>query len=379
MRTFTRTETLTALILFTAGLSAFQVSSTLAPFVSADNTLAVVLQIQPSSSTINVGAFAKFGISLVDNSTSGVSLVARGVPPGSVAIFAPSGGIANPAFNSTLTIVTSPVTPTGTYVVAAVAIVNSGEFTANVTLQVLAVSSATSVVSPSTNSSFGSTLVMAVSTDKNLYQPNSTVSIRGQVTDGTGDAIAGANVSVQVDGPNGAQLLYTNNLGTDSAGAFESRVGLASTSLTGTYTVFATAAKSGYSSTTTRTTFVVVASTTPSVIIRAVYAGNSAGKPSSIFTVGQTIWVWVVIQNIGATFQGVVWIQIRDPNGVPVQIQIHIATLEAGQTTKDGIGFTLLQNATTGVYTVNALVSDKLISQGGIFLASSQTQFALVG
>ena len=371
-------ETLTTLILFTAGLSALQAGGTLTPFVSADNTNQVILHIQPSSSTINAGAFAKFGILLVDNSTSEVSLVARGVPPASVAIFGPSGGVANPAFNSTLTIVTSPDTPTGTYAVTAVAIVNSGEFAANVTLQVLAASSVTEV-STSTTASFGSTLVMAVTTDQNLYQPNSTVNIRGQVTDGTGNAVAGANVSVQVDGPNGAQLLYTNNLETDHAGTFETQVGLASTSLTGTYTVFASAAKSEYSSTTTRTTFVVGASTTPSVIIRAVYAGDSAGRPSSTFTVGQTIWVWVVIQNIGATFQGVVWIQIRDPNGVPVQIQIHIATLEAGQTTKDGIGFTLLENATTGVYTINALVSDKLISQGGIFLTSAQTQFALVG
>jgi hypothetical protein len=132
-------------------------------------------------------------------------------------------------------------------------------------------------------------------------------------------------------------------------------------------------------STTTRTTFVVGSSTMPSVIITAVYAGDNTGKPTSTFTRGQTIWVWVVIQNIGATFQGVVWIQVRDPNGVPVQIQIHIATLNGGETSKDGLGFSLLRNATTGVYTVTALVSDKLISQGGTFLASSQTQFALIG
>ena len=374
-------QTLTTLILFTAGLSALQAGGILAPFVSAQKTFTgqVTLQIQPPSSTINAGAFAKFGISLIDNSTSGVSLVARGVPPASVAIFAPNGGAANPAFNSTLTIVTSPDTPTGTYVVTTVAIVNSGEFAANVTLQVLPASGVTSEVTTSTSTSFASTLVMTVSTDQNQYLPNSTVNIRGQVTDGAGNAVAGTQVSVQVDGPNGAQLLYTNNLETDPSGTFETQVRLVTTSLSGTYTVFASAAKSGYSSTTTRTTFVVGASTTPSVVIRSVYAGNSAGKPSSTFTVGQTIWVWVIIQNIGSTFQGVVWIQIRDPNGVPVQIQIHIATLEAGQTTRDGIGFTLLKNATTGVYTVNALVSDKLISQGGIFLASAQTQFALVG
>ena len=108
------------------------------------------------------------------------------------------------------------------------------------------------------------------------------------------------------------------------------------------------------------------------------YAGDSAGNPSATFNAGQTIWIWVVIQNIGTTFQGVVWIQVRDPTGVPVQIQIHIAKLDAGETTKDGLGFTLPGNSATGVYTVNALVSDKLISQGGTFLANADTQFALV-
>jgi hypothetical protein len=70
---------------------------------------------------------------------------------------------------------------------------------------------------------------------------------------------------------------------------------------------------------------------------------------------------------------------VRDPNGVPVQIQIHPAQLEAGQSIKEGWAIALPANAAVGVYTVNALVSDKLISQGGTFLASSETQFALTG
>jgi hypothetical protein len=70
---------------------------------------------------------------------------------------------------------------------------------------------------------------------------------------------------------------------------------------------------------------------------------------------------------------------VRDPNGVPVQIQVHLIQLNAGETIKDGIGFTLPSKPTLGVYTINALVSDKLISQGGTFLTSSETQFALIG
>jgi hypothetical protein len=120
-------------------------------------------------------------------------------------------------------------------------------------------------------------------------------------------------------------------------------------------------------------------STTPSVVIKAVYAGDSAGNPTSVFTSGQPVWVWVGIENIGSSFQGVLWIQVRDPNGVPVQIQTRITQLAAGQTLNEGLEFKLPGNATIGVYTVNALVSDKLISQGGTFLASSETQFALTG
>jgi len=199
------------------------------------------------------------------------------------------------------------------------------------------------------------------------------------VTDAAGNAMADATVTIQVDATTGAELFYTNDIQTDVAGTFQARVFLGSSTATGTYTVFASASKPGYSSITTRTTFVVGTSTTPSVIIKAVYAGDSGGNPVSTFTNGQTVWIWVEIQNIGATFQGVVWVQVRDPNGVPVQIQIHVTLLEAGQSIKDGWAVTLPGNAAVGVYTVNALVSDKLISQGGTFLASSETQFALTG
>jgi hypothetical protein len=347
--------------------------------LALNNSGQAVLQVQPSSATIDAGAFAKFGIHVGDNSTADVFLVARGVPPDSVAIFTPNVGIANPDFNSSLTIVTSADTPASNYLVTAVAIVNGKELTDTLSLQVLASTSVTSRANTTANVSSEATLSMTTRTDLTQYRPNSTVNIQGQVTDATGSAVPDASVSIQVDAPTGTEVLFNGNLHTDSAGTFQTQVNLALSSSTGTYTVFTSASKPGYSSTTTRTTFVVGTSTTPSVIIKAVYAGDSAGNPTSTFTAGQTIWVWVVIQNIGATFQGVVWIQVRDPNGVPVQIQIHIAALNAGETIKDGLGFTLLGHATIGVYTVNALVSDKLISQGGTFLASSETQFALIG
>jgi len=337
-----------------------------------------LLQVQPSSNTINAGAIATFDIRIVQIASTDVFLVARGVPPDSVAIFTPNAGTANPEFNATLTIATSGDTPPGTYVITTVATISGKEFTTQITLQILApVSTATQ--NGTANTTQTATLSMTVNTDQSQYNPNMTVTVQGHVRDSTGNEVTGATIAIQVDAPNGAEIFYVNNILTDTAGFFQTQLTLPNNAPTGTFTLFSSATKTGYSGATTRSTFVVGTSSTPSVAIENVYAGDSAGNPSATFTVGQTIWIWVVIQNNGAAFQGVVWIQVRDPSGVPVQIQIHIAKLDAGETIKDGLGFTIGGNAAIGVYTVNALVSDKLISQGGTFLANADTQFALVG
>ena len=339
-------------------------------------TSPLLLQVQPTSATITAGAIATFSIHIVGNSFAQLFLVARGVPPHSVAIFTPNSGIANPQFQGTLTIATSGDTPPGSYAITTVASVAGQELTSQVTLQIL---TPVSVVSTLSNTTQVASLSMTVGTDQAQYSPNMTVTVQGHVTDNTGDAVTGASIAIQVDAPNGAEVFYINNIYTDTAGFYQTQLTLPNNSQTGTFTVFSSATKAGYVGATTRSTFVVGTSSTPSVIIKNVYAGDSTGNPSATFTPGQTIWIWVVIQNNGASFQGVVWIQVRDPNGVPVQIQIHIAQLGAGQTIKDGLGFSIGGNAALGIYTVNALVSDKLISQGGTFLANANTQFALVG
>jgi len=377
MSTTARSRTNIALLLFfITALSALQTGGVITN-VSADNTNSFTIQIQPSSDTISAGAFAKFDMHIVGNSPANVFLVARNVPPDSVAIFAPNVGVATSDFRSSLTIVTSADTPAGSYSVTAVAIVNGKELTSQIGLQVLTPANITTTANTTMNVSFGTALTMTVTTDQAQYQQNSTVTIQGQVRDSAGSAVAGVTVSVQVDAPTGTELFFANNLQTDGAGIFQAQVNLPPGSPTGTYTVFTSATKSSYSTVTTRTTFVVGTSTTPSVIIKAVYAGDSAGNPTSTFTEGQSIWVWVVIENIGSTFSGVVWVQLLSPNGVPVQIQMRISTLDGGATVEDGLSFTL-NHPIIGVYTVNALVSDKLISQGGTFLASADAQFALI-
>lgn len=341
--------------------------------VSASNTARLIFNVEPPIKAVTAGEFAEFNIQIVYQSSANIFLVARSVPPDSVAIFTPNSGETDPEFHAKMTIITSADTPAGNYTINIVAFVNGQEFTDQVSLQVSSSTSATNTVS------VAAALDMSVTTDQPQYQPNATVTVQGHITDSTGSAVAGASVSVQVDSTTGAQVFLVNRVQSDTSGTFRTQVTLPANATAGTYAVFTAASKDGYSGVTARTTFVVGSTTTPSVVISAVYTGDSAGNPTSAFNTGDTVWVWVVIHNIGATFQSVVWVQVRDPSGVPVDIRITIANLHAGETVKNGIGFTLSGNARPGLYHVDALVSDKLISQGGTFLANAQTQFALTG
>jgi hypothetical protein len=341
----------------------------------------VSFQVDPNLASINAGAYAKFEIHIVDNTNCQVLLVVKDLPPRSIVIFSRNTGTAGPEFHSTMTVLTSDDTPTGTYGLTVVAIVDRQEYDSQVALVVTGSSSVSTNTASSASATVSSSLGLAIAltTSQPLYQPNSTVTLQGYVTDSSGSAVPNANVVAQVEGPFGVEVSSSGSktITTDAAGTFQDSFQLPANSAVGTYTAFASTSKAGYVSATTHTTFVVGQSTTPSVNIQMVYVGDSAGNPTTTFAPGSVVYVWVVVQNIGATFQGVLWVQIRDPNGIPVSIQIRISTMNTGETIKDGFGFTFLSQPTPGLYTVNALVSDKLISQGGTFLTSANTEFAV--
>jgi hypothetical protein len=349
--------------------------------VVTSNSEQVGFQVDPNLASISAGAYAKFEIHVVDNTNGQVLLVVKDLPPRSVVIFSRNTGTAGPEFHSTMTVLTSDDTPTGTYGLTVVAIVDGQEYDSQVALVVTGSSSVSTSTasSASATASAGLGLSITLTTSQPLYQPNSTVTLQGYVTDSSGSAVPNANVVAQVDGPFGVEVTSSGSktVTTDPAGTFQDSFQLPANSAVGTYTAFASTSKAGYVSATTHTTFVVGQSTTPSVNIQMVYVGDSAGNPTTTFSPGSVVYVWVVVQNIGATFQGVLWVQIRDPNGIPVSIQIRISTMNTGETIKDGFGFTFLSQPTPGLYTVNALVSDKLISQGGTFLTSANTEFAV--
>ncbi len=231
---------------------------------------------------------------------------------------------------------TSNDTPIGNYRVTVVSIVN-GTRIPDTTVSLVIVSSSVTT-STSTTVAAGTSLVVGLSTDQDQYKPNATVSLRGQVTDGTGETVIDANVALQVDGPSGAEIASAK-LVTDSAGIFSFKIPVNATNRAGTYIVFASAAKFGYASATTHTTFVVGTSSTPSVVIKDIYATDMSGNRSVVFSTGQTALIWVVVANSGATFDGVIWVQVRDSNGTPIWIQFQISRLETGQTVKVAFGF----------------------------------------
>lgn len=334
------------------------------------------LQVDPTLRTISAGTFAKFNINIRVEGSASVLLAARTVPPRSVAIFTQNLGVANPEFHSTLTIVTATDTSPGTYGITLIAIINGQEYDAQIGLEVTAASNITTT-SQTASITTGVGLSIALSTDQHNYQPNATVNLQGRVTDNSGSAVADAGVSVQVDGPTGAEIVFLTSLKTDAAGVFQASFKLPGGATGGTFTAFATATKGSFASATTHTTFVVGTSSTPSVVIKDVYATDMSGTRTATFSAGQTVLVWVVVENSGATFEGVIWVQVRDPNGTPIWIQFQISQLGTGQTVKVAFGFTITANMALGLYTANALVSDKLISQGGTFLASANTEFAL--
>jgi hypothetical protein len=347
--------------------------------VSINNTEQVRFQVDPNFASLSAGAYTKFEIHIDSGKQASVLLVVRDLPPRSTVIFSQNTGTAGPEFHSSMTVLTSTDTPPNTYGLTVVAIVNGQEYDSQVALEVTASSTANTTTQTSSSISAPATpgLSITMTVSQPVYQLNSTVNLQGYVTDSSGSAVANANVVVQVDGPFGVEASSSGSITTDAAGTFQDSFQLPADAAIGTYTAFASTTKTGFAGATTHTTFVVGQSTTPSVNIQMVYVGDSSGNAATTFTAGSVVYVWVVVQNVGATFQGVLWIQIRDPNGIPVSIQIHISSLNSGETVKDGFGFTFLVKPTPGVYTVNALVSDKLISQGGTFLTSANTEFAV--
>jgi hypothetical protein len=97
------------------------------------------------------------------------------------------------------------------------------------------------------------------------------------------------------------------------------------------------------------------------------------------FSRGQTVVVWLVVNNLGSDLnmlpQGpILWIEVDDSNNAPLTVQYHIGLLPgSGQVTREGFSVVLSYSpgvyVPTGTYKATGFVSDKMISQGGKFIA----------
>jgi uncharacterized protein YfaS (alpha-2-macroglobulin family) len=97
-------------------------------------------------------------------------------------------------------------------------------------------------------------LSITVKTDKSSYSRGQTVTITVRVTDGV-NAVMGASLSVKVTNPRGSTSTYSAT--TDKNGNAVIKYKLSYLAQKGTYTVTATASKTGYKSASATTNFKV--------------------------------------------------------------------------------------------------------------------------
>jgi len=133
----------------------------------------------------------------------------------------------------------------------------------------------------------GSSLSVNVSTSKAEYSPGENVSISGKVLDNQNNPVLGAGVSIQVNDPQ-SQAVHIQLVYSDQSGSYSDFFILSETAPTGSYGVFVTASKNGFTNGMGQTHFTVISqastTTTPSspkcVIATATYGSELSPEVS---------------------------------------------------------------------------------------------------
>jgi hypothetical protein len=127
-------------------------------------------------------------------------------------------------------------------------------------------------------------LTVTVSTDRPQYPQGGTVNISGKVLDSQNNPVAGATVSIQVgDPPMHIDLVYSDN-----SGAYQDSFILPTSAAPGSYKVYASVGKAGYSSSQGQTQFTILSQTVASTSSSSSSAFSSSsssqsGPPSQCF------------------------------------------------------------------------------------------------
>ena len=227
----------------------------------------------------------------------------------------------------------------------------------------------------------GASLQVEISTDKLTYNPGETVYINGRIGD-SGVSTNNVSISIQVVDHSG-DVTHIGLATTDVHGNFYNNFTLSDNSKPGTYQIFTTASKLGIRDAYGQQSFVVGESSDPGIIIATIYSTDTNDLEKNIFSPGETVSVVLDINNGGAELDGIIWIEVEDHSGIPLQV-ITIENI-IKNTVKDDegpitirISFKLSDQASSGSYSMKGYVSDKMISDGGKFLAYDQGVFQVL-
>ena len=100
-------------------------------------------------------------------------------------------------------------------------------------------------------------LTVTLSTDKQSYEAGQLITINGQVLDTNLQGVALATVSIQVNDPNGKPI-HLASIISSIDGSFTDQFTIPASSFNGSYTVFATASKTGYTDSSNQIVYAVV-------------------------------------------------------------------------------------------------------------------------
>jgi hypothetical protein len=224
-----------------------------------------------------------------------------------------------------------------------------------------------------------STLTVSVSTEDESYQKGDIVSVSGYVKLNSGESVANATVTLHVTDPFGNET-HMGLASTDTNGRYWDNFTMPSTAADGTYTVYAVADADTYPECSGQVTFVVGMSNVPSVRIENVTITMLSRTVSSEFRPGETVSIWVAINDSGADLvDGSTWVEVLDPNNSPISVAVLVATIHSGEQVTIGTQVILKPDAALGLYTVTIVVSNAPISSGGRFLESRETAFVVEG
>ncbi len=324
-----------------------------------------LLEVAPLSQIVTLGRSTSFQLSLRATDLYGlvpVNLSVAGLPRNTTYKFNPDS-LTVPTdthVNSTLVVETTDLTPPGIYPIQVTATDRSDGSADSITVMLI-VSSAS--------------FTITVTPDKPTYSQGEVVIFYGSVRDFEDLPARGGSVSIQILNPSGSTV-HVASATTNRFGQYSDNFTLTSEATVGTYTVFVTATVPGYQDSYNQVTFTVGESLTPSITIVAVYLTDPAGLNRSGFRPGETAVVRVIVQNGGAELKkGMIWVEVDNPDGVPISVTFVETTIGRGGTVTVGVSTTLAESSVSGYYNANSYVSDKMISQGGKFFANAKTIF----